>query len=188
MKTSSSTISFSDSITHSQVMSSSSPLFSSLGRYMDQCSSYVTLKFRIQHKCRFTWEIPYIAPWAYPVTPALCPKTCWTPTATFIRYFAKEAKDQGDVQKDAYVIFKTDIHHPGPESDGGRGTQLPGRRAPHDGGEGEPVRLPLVLPMGPAHPAAPGHGILRAAAALVQAGGWHSEGTENGTEPSLSGH
>ena len=80
-------------------MSSSSPLFSSLGRYMDQCSSYVTLKFRIQHKCRFTWEIPYIAPWAYPVTPASCPKTCWTPTATFIRYFAKEAKDQGDVQK-----------------------------------------------------------------------------------------
>ena len=93
-----------------------------------------------------------------------------------------------DMLKKPSIFFVSDIHHPGPESDGCGRAQLPGRRAPHDGGEGEPVRLPLVLPMGPAHPAAPGHCILRAAAALVQAGGWHSEGTENGTEPSLSGH
>ena len=92
------------------------------------------------------------------------------------------------MSKNTYAILKTDLHDPGPESDGGGGTQLPGRRAPHDGGEGEPVRLPLVLPVGPAHTAAPGHCILRAAAALVQAGGRHSEGTENGTEPPLSGH
>ena len=85
-------------------------------------------------------------------------------------------------------ILKTDFHHPGPESDGVGRAQLPWRRAPHHGGEGGPVRLPFVLPVGPAHPAATGHGILRATTALVQAGGRDSEGTENGTEPPLSGH